>query len=262
VEGINCRLLPFAVADGPVNMAADEVLLHSALEGTASLRFYGWSPPTLSLGYFQSAEVRLSDPLLAALPIVRRPSGGDTLVHDHELTYALALPPGAPWQSRASCWLARMHTIIAAALCDFGVAAELFDSAFSGRPQCGAGDNAPPRGRRLSEELLCFHRFTPGDLILAGAKILGSAQRKHRGALLQHGAILLQRSAYSPSLPGIRELTGQIPDSELIAQAICREFTRHTGWPLVPCEWTQSQINKTRDIAHAKYQSDAWNRKR
>jgi lipoate-protein ligase A len=245
-----------------MNMAADEVQLHSALEGTASLRFYGWSPPTLSLGYFQSAEARLSDPLLAALPFVRRPSGGDTLVHDHELTYALALPPGAPWQSRASSWLARMHGIVAAALGDFGVAAELFDRSFSGRPRGGAGDNAPPRGQPLNESLLCFHRYTANDLILAGAKIVGSAQRKHRGALLQHGAILLERSAYTPSLPGIRELTGQNPDLELIAQAICREFTRHTAWPLVPSEWTQEQINKASEIAHAKYHSDTWNRKR
>src|SRR5262245_26411902 len=88
------RLLPYAVADGPHNMAADEALLGSAVAGTASLRFYGWSPPTLSLGYFQPEGVRRRDARLAGLPYVRRPSGGRTLVHDRELTYALALPPG------------------------------------------------------------------------------------------------------------------------------------------------------------------------
>src|SRR5262245_52547117 len=104
-------------------MACDEALLDSALEGTASLRFYSWSPPTLSLGYFQPASVRAMAPGLAALPFVRRPSGGDTLVHDHELTYALALPAGAPWQSRAASWLGRMHGIIATALRTLGVLA-------------------------------------------------------------------------------------------------------------------------------------------
>src|SRR5262245_58709107 len=94
------RLLPFAIADGPTNMAADEaMLLRAAEEGMASLRFYGWSPATLSIGYFQPAAIRLSDPRWATLPWVRRPSGGATLVHDRELTYALALPSGLPWQS-------------------------------------------------------------------------------------------------------------------------------------------------------------------
>ena len=89
-----CRLLPFAVADGPHNMAADETLMASAAAGVASLRFYGWPEATLSLGYFQAEKLRLCDPRLAGLPFVRRPSGGATLIHHHELTYCLALPVG------------------------------------------------------------------------------------------------------------------------------------------------------------------------
>src|SRR5204863_1172395 len=96
-------------------MAADEVLLHAAAGGIASLRFYGWTRPTLSLGYFQPAAVRLNDPLLAPLPWVRRSTGGATLVHHHELTYAFALPPGLPWQPKGS-WMLRMHRIIKFAL--------------------------------------------------------------------------------------------------------------------------------------------------
>ena len=86
------RLLPFAEAGGAHNMAADETLLEAAGAGQASLRFYGWSAPTVSLGYFQPHNVHISDPLLANLPYVRRPTGGATLVHHHEMTYALALP--------------------------------------------------------------------------------------------------------------------------------------------------------------------------
>src|SRR5947207_4428455 len=100
-------------------MAADEALLQSALAGKPSLRLYGWSEPTVSLGYFQPEAVRREDPRLAQLPYVRRPSGGGTLVHHHEVTYALALPPGPNWQSGAGkhlqFWLWRMHEIIAAA---------------------------------------------------------------------------------------------------------------------------------------------------
>src|SRR5262245_25376987 len=204
-------------------MAADEALLHSAVEGAASLRFYGWSPPTLSLGYFQSERVRHADPLLAALPFVRRPSGGDTLVHHHELTYALALPSGPPWQSRPVSWLRRMHAIIAAALEPWGVAASLHER---------------PAGERRQRSL-CFLNFTPGDLILNGAKIAGSAQRRHRGALLQHGAILLARSSHAPSLPGICELAGRLLYIEEFSHAIHREFARQTGWQLIVGDWTE-----------------------
>ncbi|HMF12602.1 MAG TPA: lipoate--protein ligase family protein, partial [Gemmataceae bacterium] len=144
MDGITCRLLPYAVADGPHNMAADETLLHSAIEGTASLRFYGWSPPTLSLGYFQHESVRRADPLLAELPFVRRPSGGHTLVHHHEVTYALALPPGQPWQILSVPWLRRMHEIVAVTLNALGVRAKLFN----------------PLAKSSVTSVLCFHRFT------------------------------------------------------------------------------------------------------
>src|SRR5438093_839358 len=118
------RLLPYAVADGPHNMAADEALLESAVAGTASLRFYGWSEATLSLGYFQPERLRLTDERLARLPFVRRASGGDALVHHHELTYALALPAGRDWQSRDPC-LRCMHRVLAAALAALGVPVRL-----------------------------------------------------------------------------------------------------------------------------------------
>src|SRR5947208_968494 len=106
------RLLPFVTAAGAWQMAADEVMLEAAVEGVTSFRVYRWSEATLSLGYFQSAAARLADPLLASLPYVRRASGGAALVHDRELTYALALPTGASWQPRGESWVRRMHTIL------------------------------------------------------------------------------------------------------------------------------------------------------
>src|SRR5881227_917911 len=128
-----CRLLPFEATDGPHQMAADEVLLAAAVEGVASLRFYAWDPPTLSLGYFQRADERLTDPQLAALPFVRRASGGGALVHHHEVTYALALPPGLPWQS-GEPWPCQMHHVIQGALTGLGVTATV--------PGCGEGRGA------------------------------------------------------------------------------------------------------------------------
>lgn len=247
MESATCRLLPDAAADGPHNMAADETLLESAAGGAASLRFYGWSAPTLSLGYFQPERVRAADPRLAALPFVRRPSGGATLVHHHEVTYALALPAGAPWQS-AEPWLCRMHRLIAEALAELGVEAVAHSP-------CGA------ENERFAD-FLCFRHFTPGDLLIDRAKVVGSAQRRHRGALVQHGAILLAASPHAPALPGVRERTGRDLSAAEVRDAVARQFTRQTGWRLVEGDWSAAERQRVRELAAAKYSQDAWNRKR
>ncbi|MBI3823514.1 MAG: lipoate--protein ligase family protein [Planctomycetes bacterium] len=236
------RLLPYAVADGPTNMAADETLLRSAVEGIPSLRFYGWTTATVSLGYFQPCAVRLADPLLMSLPWVRRPSGGATLVHHHELTYALALPAGSPWQTRAS-WLQRMHRIIQTALADLGV-----------RVDCGT----PIK----HGDVLCFQQYTCGDLLSSGSKVVGSAQRKHRQALMQHGSILLARSEHTPALPGIRETADVTLTAEQLQDAIVRAFTKETGWRAAEAEWTEQERGWIDELTAEKYGNVAWNEKR
>jgi lipoate-protein ligase A len=249
VEELTIRLLPFAVASGPENMAGDEVLLGSAVAGVASLRFYGWSEPTVSLGYFQPTALVRADNALSRLPLVRRPSGGETLVHDRELTYALALPAGPPWQptgARSSAWLARMHTIIAAALQPLGVVTRM------------AGDEA----RSPGPEFLCFLHHTPGDLLIDSSKVVGSAQRRQRGALMQHGGILLARSAHTPSLPGIAELTEQSLDQVEVCDAIQRELTRQLRWNPISCAWTATELSRIDRLVDRKYALPAWNDKR
>jgi lipoate-protein ligase A len=240
-----CRLLPYAVADGPHNMAADEVLLEAARAGVASLRFYGWTPATVSLGYFQPERVRRADAGIARLPFVRRPSGGGTLIHHHEVTYAFGLPAGLPWQTGQS-WLTRMHELIAAALVGLGVVA---------RSHVPAGD-APFRG------FLCFQQFTAGDLLFGPGKVVGSAQRRQRQALLQHGSILLTASPHAPMLPGIRELSGRTLGVDETCAAVGREWSRGTGWALRPGDWTDAERQRLAELAAGKYSRDEWNRKR
>jgi lipoyl(octanoyl) transferase len=239
------RLLSYAVADGPHNMAVDETLLSSAGEGVASLRLYGWGEPTLSLGYFQPEDVRHSDPRLAALPFVRRPSGGDTLVHHHEVTYCLALPAGKPWQT-SEPWLGRMHGILSTALADCGVRVAVH----------------PATDRTAFAGPLCFHHHTAGDLVHGTSKVVGSAQRRQRGALMQHGAVLLAASPATPSLPGVRELTGVDLAAERLCDAILAAFVRSTGWRLEPGELTDVERVRIAALVAEKYTCDGWNRKR
>lgn len=224
-----------------MNMALDESLLRSALErGVASLRFYTWTEPTLSLGYFQHFAER--KPLDVAW--VRRPTGGDAIMHHHEITYSLALPSGAPWHTSES-WICRMHHAVANALQSFGIAAHTV--------VCGEEQRLGP--------MLCFQNQTPGDLLIAGHKVAGSAQRRPHGAMLQHGSILLKQSEHAP-VPGIAELSGVHVDGVTLKKAILQALKEDTGWAFEPDEWTQTEREAAGQFEREKYSSPAWNEKR
>lgn len=227
-------------------MAADETLLETAALGIASFRMYGWSQPTLSLGYFQPNAASRSYPRLGELAWVRRPSGGAALVHHLEVTYALALPAGLPWQKRGESWLKAMHGIVREALARFGI---------SSYP-CGENEE------HKFGDVLCFLHHTPGDLLIGEGKIGGSAQRKQRGALLQHGSILLAASPFTPQLPGIREWTGIHLAAESLAAAVTEQLINVTGWPLLAAEWTSPERERIEELSAGKYSQPAWNSKR
>lgn len=188
---------------GTENMEIDESLLDSAIaDGAATLRLYRWREPTVSLGYFQKE----TDPVLvsrfAGLPRVRRLSGGGALLHDRELTYSIALPATHPLADAPTLLYDRVHEALIALLNERGAAASV-------------------RGERSTEPepFLCFGRGDPRDIVLSGFKIVGSAQRRRKGAILQHGALLMERSPHAPEFPGLFDLaTGtRTADEQLMA---------------------------------------------
>jgi lipoate-protein ligase A len=244
VAEVTVRVLPFAVADGPHNMAADETLLNAAVAGRASLRFYGWSAATLSLGYFQPAAVRQQLSPLSGLPYVRRASGGATLVHHLEVTYCLALPDKLAGRG-ALPWLRRMHKIVVTALREFNVRADLHE------------------GEEIKRSpVLCFMDLTPGDVILDGMKIVGSAQRRRHGALLQHGAILLGQSPFTPELPGVREKAGVAIGPARCIEAVSHAFTDDLHWSVRNEDWTLEERRAIEELAVAKYACPEWTNRR
>jgi lipoate-protein ligase A len=236
------RLLPFASANGATNMARDEAMLESAAtRGVASLRFYTWTEPTLSLGYFQP-----SPPAGAPLAVVRRSTGGAGIVHHHELTYSFALPARPEWRSEES-WICRFHHVVRDALAAHGIESRLV--------VCG-------EEAKLGE-ILCFLHQTPGDLVVENSKVAGSAQRKLRGALLQHGSILLRRSEHALELPGINDLAGRdlfAPQS--LAERLAATFAAATGARLEQGDWTGVELLRVPQIRSEKYANAGWNGKR
>jgi lipoate-protein ligase A len=196
---------------GAWNMAVDEILLQSAIDhDLATLRWYRWREPTVSLGYFQKQEDLRGDDRLSQLPRVRRLSGGGTLVHDIELTYSLALPAS--------------QRLVERPMDLYRIAHQSFIDAFRLR-----GVVLTLRGtttRHANEPVLCFAREDEHDLVLDGHKVLGSAQRRRRGAILQHGGLLLKASAVTPELLGIADLRPSVDLSglpEQLGQSLLRE---------------------------------------
>ena len=180
---------------GSWNMAVDEALLESSMEsGSATLRWYRWREPTVSLGYFQMENELANAGRLNELPRVRRLSGGGALVHDRELTYSLTLPATQQVLERPIELYDIVHRAFIKVLNSRGAPVQL-------------------RGltiKQKNEPLLCFTREDEHDLILFGHKILGSAQRRRRGAVLQHGGLLLGASSLTPELLGISDLAGNV----------------------------------------------------
>ena len=153
------------------NMAVDEALLHGvAAIGRPVLRFYRWTEPAASFGYFQRyADV---EKMTVLRPLVRRPTGGGIVPHDADWTYSLVFPPGQWWYSlKAVESYRQLHLWLQQAFKVCGVASDLAAATNKSLPgQCFAGPE----------------RF---DLIENGRKIAGAAQRRSREGLLIQGSV-------------------------------------------------------------------------
>lgn len=169
-------------------MSIDDALLAEvARSGNAFLRLYRWDPPTLSVGRNQSPERFAHD----GVPIVRRPTGGQAVWHEHEVTYAVAAPIALFGSLREA--YREIHGQLADALRTLGVNAELA---------------TPPAVKPSSRPAACFAASVGGEILVRGRKLVGSAQARRGDAFLQHGSILLGGSQ-SRVVAGSNETTLQ-----------------------------------------------------
>jgi len=165
------------------NMEVDYALWKSAAgrEIPPVLRFYGWNPPAVSLGYNQSSENTINTEFCknSNIPIVRRPTGGSAIFHDRELTYSFC----------ANC---ESHPLFSSPLESYF---SLCRGIIKGLEKLGL--KLEIRGFSAGKEPSftqrdCFSLTTRHDLIHEGKKVVGSAQRRNKDAFLQHGSILLE----------------------------------------------------------------------
>lgn len=245
------RLIIDPPAAGTWNMAVDEALLRETPQsGLTTLRFYQWAEPTLSLGYFQKHADRALHAASLDAPWLRRASGGGAILHDQELTYSLTVPVRDTRAREISSFFDHFHESLIRALSGWGIQARLNGTA----SEEGAG---PPL-------FLCFQRRSPVDVILGAAKICGSAQRRHTGAMLQHGSVLMNRSHFAPELAGINDLVQ--PTDRLSVEALrtawLEELSRLCQFSYDNGVLTPEEVEASRLLEIDRFGETSWNQRR
>ncbi len=202
-------------------MAVDEALFLSASgpDGVATLRIYGFHTPTVSVGYRQRLEEAVDVARCRDLGVdcVKRPTGGRALLHQHELTYSVASPLNGVFRGLGvRAVYDSVSGAIRRALSGLGVALDSFES---------EGSHAP------EPEMLVPCLALPGrhEIASGGRKIVASAQRRGRGAFLQHGSIL--RSVDSGLWARLEPRTG--PRASLRAVGIDELMTKPVPHPIL-----------------------------
>lgn len=230
------RLLVTPPAPGAAQMAIDEAMLEACRLGLAppTLRLYRWDVPTLSLGYAQRPEsVDLPACRREGVAVVRRPTGGRAVLHAGDFTYAVVathLPPGVAAAYR------ELAGALERSLAHLGLTSEL-------RPGVLPGARSEA----------CFAAATTADLCVGASKLIGSAQVRRDGAVLQHGSLYLRFPAElaARALPGARpvdleSMVGPTP-WERVAEAFQAGFEGHFGVRLVAGELSEWEMARAQE---------------
>jgi lipoate-protein ligase A len=252
---IRWRLLLTGARPGDWNMACDSALLAAVGGGLApaTVRFYAWAPPAVSLGHHQSAPGPPAAAVLAARGVawVRRPTGGRTVYHgpaSEELTYSVVAPIGvSPLTGGLADAYRRIHTALAAGLRRLGVPVELAPRTTPRSPGSDRPAVVGPTSR-----LACFAASVPYEITAGGRKLLGSAQRRGRRAFLQHGSLPLagEQEILDEAWPGSLEAdcwttlaaaAGRKLDFDRVAAALMEGFAETLNVSLAPGVLTDSE---------------------
>ena len=214
---LSWRIVSDGARSGAANMARDHAIAEALRPGTGTVRFYGWSPATLSLGRNEPVGDAYRDflRLHPEFGVVRRPTGGRAVIHDRELTYAVAVAArafGGPRQAYCA-----VNDGLVRGLRRLGV-----DAVAAG------GAALPPDAGP------CFMAPAEGEVVVRGRKLVGSAQVRIGASVLQHGSVLLV--ADQAQLPGasggavtLAELLGETPAWERLVDAFSHGLARSLG---------------------------------
>jgi lipoate-protein ligase A len=256
------RLIRSGPADGATNMAVDEAMLRAVARGEAppTLRLYAWEPPCLSLGRGQAVEdVDRRAVRAAGYHLVRRPTGGGAILHIDELTYSVVAPQGDP---RVAGSVVESYRRLSAGLVR---ALELL-----GVQQIRADRRISDRG---AEGPVCFEVPSDYEVTAAGKKLVGSAQMRAQGVVLQHGAVPLHGDiaricsllAERPDPVRVRDRAttveralGRSVGWEEAARALAQGFSERLNLGLTPDELTAREQAAVQELREERYATCEW----
>jgi lipoyl(octanoyl) transferase len=264
------------------NMAIDEAILTMHSKGLVppTVRFYGWNPATLSIGYFQKADEEVDLDKLSArgLGFVRRPTGGRAVLHDAELTYSLIVSEDYPGIPRS---VNDAYRVLSEGLVHgfrrLGLQAEMVNlSAEEDKSKYMSAGSAA-----------CFDSPSWYELVVEGRKIAGSAQVRQKGVVLQHGSILLDmdvdllfevlrfpservkerlHASFSNKAVAINDLTRALGREavtrEQAEQAFQAGIAEGLGIELEPSDLSVWEKELALQLVQDKYGNEQWNLRR
>jgi lipoyl(octanoyl) transferase len=259
------RLIRSGPLDGAMNMALDQTLFEAVSQGRSGpvLRLYRWRRPTVSLGYFQDGRRTLNLAACAAdgLDIVRRITGGRTVLHHQEITYAVIAPEGHPLFSGG---ILDDYRIIASVLQEtivsFGIPATL-------QPR-------PTKKTSNTGHQACFFAPSSYELICSGVKMAGSAQKRDGRAFLQHGSLPIEMDLkllariFSASSQSGGDLAGHVgwlnrwleePVAlDCLETRLAEIFARQ--WSIIPQvgEPTAEEWHRAAELVAERYDNEQW----
>lgn len=256
----------------PQNMAVDEVLFEAVVAGGPPvLRIYGWEPPGVSLGMFQPVDrgVNLDAVRRRGYGLVRRPTGGRAIIHHHEVTYCVCV--------RAQDLAGGQSVLQSYRVISRGI--EL------GLNMLGAAAAMPTEGNAGREKghdlpTVCFAKVGSGDMVVEGRKIVGSAQMRRGGVILQHGSIPLaldleehleilgaDPSAADREQAALRNATATVADAvgrpvtfDEVGGAVVAGFMRAFDAEMVEAPLTADEEARVAELVRAKYGDEEWTR--
>lgn len=263
------RLIISDPLTGSMNMAIDEAMMAAVANGQSppTIRFYEWSPPAISLGYFQKAEkeVDIDACNRLGIEVVRRPTGGRAVLHQYELTYSLVAPES---NEKISGSILQSYLAISGGLvkglAELGVEATLSE----GKKQAKFSSAA------------CFDAPSWYEMVVGGRKLIGSAQTRHGGCLLQHGSVLVRidadllfsilnfdnnkireraKSLFLAKATCLEEIMGYSPGFDQLCRCFKKGFEVGLGITLEQQHLFAEETNYAVVLSKNKYGTQEWN---
>jgi lipoyl(octanoyl) transferase len=270
------RLLDTGLGDGAWNMAVDEAILTavSTHESPPTLRFYGWEPACLSLGRAQSIhEADEAACQARGWHIVRRATGGRAILHVDELTYSVAAPSTEP---RVAGGIQASYEQLSRALV---AGLRLLGVETDRAPQ------AEPIGEGTAESKgpICFDTPAQYEITFGGRKLIGSAQMRRKGGILQHGTLPLSgdvtrivaglawgdgvaqeqaRLGLAGQATTLQAVSGRLLGRDTAVFFLRQGFMQALNLTLAKSDLTPAEKEHATHLRTSKYGHDEWNKRR